>query len=40
MMELADRGFYFGTQAHPEYKSKPLNPSPVYVEFLRAASGR
>ncbi len=29
--------FYFGTQGHPEYKSRPLKPHPVFVEFLRAA---
>lgn len=39
MMELINMRFYFGTQAHPEYKSRPLNPSPVFMEFLRAASG-
>lgn len=39
MMEFTDMKYYFGTQAHPEYKSRPLNPSPVFIEFLRAASG-
>ncbi len=29
--------FYFGTQGHPEYKSRPLKPHPVFVEFLKAA---
>lgn len=38
IMELANHRFYFGTQAHPEFKSKPLRPSPVFVEFLKAAS--
>ena len=28
--------FYFCTQGHPEYKSKPLNPHPVFVAFLEA----
>lgn len=27
--------FYFGIQAHPEFKSKPLAPSPVYMYFVR-----
>jgi len=27
--------FYFGTQGHPEYKSRPLNPHPVFVEFIK-----
>lgn len=28
--------FYLGTQGHPEYKSRPLNPHPIFTEFLRA----
>ncbi len=28
--------FFIGTQAHPEYKSKPLAPHPVFIEYLRA----
>ena len=28
--------FFVGTQFHPEYKSRPLSPHPVFVEFLRA----
>ena len=26
--------FYLATQGHPEYKSKPLNPHPLFLEFL------
>ncbi len=26
--------FFFGTQPHPEYKSRPLNPSPVFSKFI------
>ncbi len=29
--------FYFGTQGHPEYKSRPLSPHPVFMGFLSAA---
>lgn len=29
--------FYFGTQGHPEYKSRPLKPHPVFIEFLKSA---
>ena len=29
--------FFLATQAHPEYKSRPLAPHPIFVEFLRAA---
>ena len=28
--------FYVGTQGHPEYKSKPLNPHPVFLGFIEA----
>lgn len=28
--------FFVGTQAHPEYKSKPLKPHPIFVEYLAA----
>jgi CTP synthase len=29
--------FFIATQAHPEYKSRPLAPHPIFVEFLAAA---
>lgn len=28
--------FYFGTQGHPEYKSRPLSPHPVFMAFIEA----
>jgi CTP synthase len=28
--------FYFATQGHPEYKSRPQKPHPVFTEFLKA----
>ena len=34
-MELKDHPFYIGTQAHPEFRSKPLDPSPIYVYYLK-----
>ena len=30
--------FYLGTQGHPEYKSRPLNPHPIFLAFLEACS--
>lgn len=40
MIELppAQHPFFLATQAHPEYKSQPLKPHPVFVEFLQAAA--
>lgn len=29
--------FFYATQAHPEYKSSPLHPHPVFLEFIEAA---
>ena len=29
--------FFMGTQGHPEYKSRPMSPHPIFVEFLKAA---
>ena len=28
--------FMVGTQFHPEFKSKPWSPSPIYSDFLKA----
>lgn len=28
--------FYLGTQGHPEYKSRPLKPHPIFLEFIEA----
>ncbi len=28
--------FFLGIQGHPEYKSRPTNPHPLFVEFLKA----
>ncbi|MCL5970277.1 MAG: CTP synthase, partial [Patescibacteria group bacterium] len=28
--------FYLGTQGHPEYKSRPLSPHPIFLEFIEA----
>lgn len=39
MIELPtkDHPFFLATQAHPEYKSRPLTPHPIFIEYLRAA---
>lgn len=28
--------FYLGTQGHPEYKSRPLRPHPIFLGFIKA----
>ncbi|MCA9371272.1 CTP synthase [Candidatus Woesebacteria bacterium] len=30
--------FYMGTQGHPEYKSRPLSPHPLFLGFIEACS--
>ena len=30
--------FFFATQGHPEYKSKPLSPHPIFVEYVKAVA--
>ncbi|HXU44373.1 MAG TPA: CTP synthase [Thermoanaerobaculia bacterium] len=37
MVELADHPWYVGCQFHPEYKSKPTEPHPLFVSFIEAA---
>lgn len=38
IIELKDHPFFLGTQFHPELKSRPLNPHPLYLGFVKAAS--
>jgi hypothetical protein len=35
--ELADHPFMLGSQFHPEFKSRPNRPHPLFVAFLEAA---
>ncbi len=35
--ELTGHKFMVGTQAHPEFTSKPLSPNPMFVGFVKAA---
>jgi len=30
--------FFIATQGHPEYKSRPLDPHPIFIEFIKASS--
>lgn len=30
--------FFLGTQFHPEFKSRPLRPHPLFISFLKAAA--
>jgi CTP synthase len=39
-VELSGHPFWVGTQAHPEFKSRPNRPAPLFREFVRAALDR
>ena len=34
-VELPDNGFFIGVQFHPEFKSRPNKPHPLFVEFIK-----
>ncbi|KAJ3833905.1 CTP synthase N-terminus-domain-containing protein [Lentinula raphanica] len=38
VLELRDHPFFVGLQAHPEFCTRPLNPSPPFLGFVAAAS--
>ena len=38
-VELTDRSFYVGVQYHPEFKSRPNRPHPLFLGFVQAAIG-
>ena len=35
IIELKNHPFFVGVQFHPEYKSRPTNPHPLFKEFIR-----
>ncbi|MGH7571299.1 MAG: CTP synthase [Gemmatimonadota bacterium] len=38
MIELADHPWFVGCQFHPDVKSRPLRPHPLFRDFVRAAA--
>jgi CTP synthase len=45
LMEIAElprsvHPFFLGTQFHPEFLARPLNPHPLFTEFMKAAADR
>jgi CTP synthase len=40
IIELKDHPFFVATQFHPEFKSRPLRPHPLFREFIRACLKR
>jgi CTP synthase len=37
IIELKDHPFFVGSQFHPEFKSRPFAPHPLFDAFIRAA---
>ncbi len=37
IIELQGHPWYLGCQFHPEFKSRPMNPHPLFRDFIRAA---
>ncbi len=37
IMELPGHPWFLGCQFHPEFKSKPLQPHPLFASFIAAA---
>ena len=40
IIELADHPFFVASQFHPEFKSRPERPAPLFRDFVAAALGR
>ncbi len=40
IIEIPEHPFFIGVQFHPEYKSTVMNPHPLFVAFIKAASKR
>jgi CTP synthase len=37
IIEIPDHPWFLGCQFHPEFKSKPLAPHPLFAAFIRAS---
>ncbi len=37
IIELKDHPWYIGCQFHPEFKSRPMDPHPLFVDFIKEA---
>ncbi|MFH1597631.1 MAG: CTP synthase [Patescibacteria group bacterium] len=37
VIEISDHPFFVGVQFHPEYKSQPLTPHPLFIEFIKVS---
>ena len=40
IFELENHPWYIGVQFHPELKSRPFDPHPLFISFIKAAIQR
>ena len=40
IVEIPDHPWFIGVQFHPELKSKPFEPHPLFADFIRASVDR
>src|SRR5438105_14136214 len=40
VIELQDHPWFVAVQCHPEFKSKPTSPHPLFRDFVKASLGR
>ena len=40
IIELKNHPWFIGVQFHPEFKSRPLDPHPLFSSFIRAAKNK
>jgi CTP synthase len=38
MIELKDHPFFVASQFHPEFKSRPWEPAPMFDKFIQSAA--
>jgi len=39
-LDQVQHPFFIGTQGHPEYKSRPLSPHPIFLKYIHTCSER
>ena len=40
IIEIKNHPWFIGVQFHPEFKSRPLKPHPLFSSFIKAAKNR
>ena len=40
IIELNSHPWFVGVQFHPEFKSRPLSPHPLFASFIKAAKNK